>query len=156
MSFQISALPAETFSHLFGMTDDALKQCQARRSVVTETPGTPCRVSLMDAAVGETVILTNYTHQPADSPFRSSHAVYVRENAVQAKPKVNEVPALMQARVISLRYFNSEDMMIAADVVDGKDIGSHLLAAFEDPAIAYAHIHYAKPGCFAAVASRVA
>ncbi|MEL7106208.1 MAG: DUF1203 domain-containing protein [Pseudomonadota bacterium] len=154
MDFQISALPAQDFAALFSLSDQDLARQQARRMVVRETPGTPCRVSLQDAAVGETVLLLNYTHQPADSPYRATHAIFVREGAKEAKVAINEVPKVLRQRLISLRLFDANHMMIDADVVDGADLGSALSTAFDDPSVAYAHLHNAKPGCFHAAAHR--
>lgn len=154
MDFQISALPADDFTALFALSDPDLARQQARRVVVTKTPGTPCRVSLQDAAVGETVLLLNYTHQPGDSPYRATHAIFVREGAEQAEVATNEVPHALRQRLISLRLFDADHMMIDADVVDGAELGTALSAAFDDPSVAYAHLHNAKPGYFHAAAHR--
>ena len=59
MSFQIHALPAEHFQPLFRMSEQELASVRATRMVVDTKPGYPCRVSLADAEVGETVILVN-------------------------------------------------------------------------------------------------
>ncbi len=80
--FQIQALPAAPFTPLFELPEDELAARGAVRRVADAKPGFPCRVSLADAEPGETVILAHYEHQPADSPFRASHAVYVRKDAV--------------------------------------------------------------------------
>ena len=85
MSFRIQALPMSAFADLFQLSDDALRDRGALRRVVDKKPGFPCRVSLVDAEIGETVLLVHYEHQSARTPFRASHAVYVRENAVQAQ-----------------------------------------------------------------------
>ena len=58
---------------------------------VSESPGTPCRVTLADAEVGETVILINHTHLKADTPYRASHAIFVREGQPQAHLARGEV-----------------------------------------------------------------
>ena len=53
--FQVSPLPVETFSHLFGLSDE---QLDTRRIVVRragEGDRFPCRVSLRDARPGERV-----------------------------------------------------------------------------------------------------
>src|SRR5436190_22635839 len=58
MSFVVSALPAAEFQPLFGLSEAAL----AARGIVrrtVEAPGSPCRLTLEDAAVGETVRLLN-------------------------------------------------------------------------------------------------
>lgn len=154
MSFQIKPLEADKFAHLFELTDAELAEQHACRQVVTSKPGTPCRVSMEDVEVGETVILFNYEHQPENSPYKAQHAVFVREHAKQAQIPVSEVPEVIRSRVISLRYFDQHHMMIDADVVPGERVAAELEKAFEKSEIAYVHIHNAKPGCFAASAHR--
>jgi hypothetical protein len=39
--------------------------------------------------------------------------------------------------------------MVDADVIDGQDVESLIRRLFADPGIAYLHIHFARPGCFA-------
>lgn len=154
MTFQIHALPAEPFAALFTLTDAELAQRNAVRQTVTEHPGIPCRISLADAELGETVLLLNHTHLPEDSPYRASHAIYVREGQRQTRPKVGDVPDVLRRRLISLRLFDDHHMMIDADVVAGTDLAEALSVALDDPAVAYAHLHFAKPGCFAARVTR--
>ena len=154
MSFQIHALPAARFAGLFALSDADLRARNARRMVVNTYPGTPCRVSMVDAAVGETVILANFTHQPANTPYRASHAVFVREGASQACFAAGEVPAVLRTRLISLRLFDPDHLMIDADVVEGTGLAHALETAFEAANVAYIQLHYAKPGCFAAHATR--
>lgn len=154
MGFQIHPLPAERFEHLFGLTDDELAEHKARKMVVDEKPGTPCRVSMADADVGETVVLVNYTHQTAKSPYHASHAVFVREGAETARIGENQVPEVLVSRLISLRSFDRDHMMVDAEAVAGTDLPGAISEAFEDEAVAYIHLHYAKPGCFAASVSR--
>jgi hypothetical protein len=47
----------EPFTPLFDLSDEELLAMGARRVRVEEKPGTPCRVSLVDAEVGETALL---------------------------------------------------------------------------------------------------
>lgn len=156
MHFQITPLQAETFAPLFTLSDAELAARHACRQQVTERPGTPCRVSLEDARIGETVILLNHMHQPGTTPFRASHAIFVRQGARTAELAVGEVPDVIRSRLISLRFFDREDMMIHADVVAGECVADAIATAFATPDIAYGHLHYAKPGCFAASVHRVA
>jgi hypothetical protein len=152
--FQIHALPAAEFAPLFDLTDAELAERRGRRTIVDAAPGYPCRVSLIDAAVGERVILINYTHQPADNPYRAAHAIFVREHAEQAFPAVDEVPAMLTGRSISLRAFDADDWLVGADVVDGHALSDAIGATFENPDVVYLHLHNAKPGCYAARATR--
>ena len=59
MTFQIEGLRPDDFAAFFTMSEEALTRCNARKMVVAASPGTPCRVSLADAEVGETVVLVN-------------------------------------------------------------------------------------------------
>lgn len=150
MSFQIKSLPAEEFSQLFSLSDAELEQRNARRMPVHSKPGTPCRISLADAEIGETVILLNYQHHEAKTPFQASHAIFVRQGAKQVHPLVNEVPEVLRSRLISVRAFDEEGMMVGADVVSGEDLEDAISTAFGSETVRYVHLHYAKPGCFAA------
>lgn len=152
--FRITALPYTSFEPLFGLTDAQLAVRQARRMVADTNPGFPCRVSLRDATPGETVILAHYLHQPVDTPFRASHAIYIRQGAEQARPSADKVPVLLRSRVLSLRGFDDAGMMRAADLTEGSEVEGRLERMLAEPAIAYAHIHYAKLGCYAARADR--
>ncbi|MEM5500775.1 DUF1203 domain-containing protein [Ahrensia kielensis] len=155
MNFQFRALDSQEFAHLFALSDEALERHHARRVKVSEHPGTPCRVSLEDAQIGENVILVNYVHMSLDTPYRASHAIYVRESVKTATPKQNEIPALLLHRTLSVRAFDKEGMMIDADVVEGTALNGTIGQLFATNAsIAELHIHYAKPGCFAARVTR--
>ena len=149
MAYAVTCLPAEPFAPLFAMDDEDLAARGARRVVADAPLGFPCRVSLDDAAPGETLILVNYEHQPAATPFRASHAVFVREG-VEPVATVDAMPPALRRRLLSLRAFDADHMMIAADIVEGVEAGTLIAQMFADPNIAYLHAHYAKWGCYAA------
>jgi len=109
---------------------------------------------MADAEVGETVILVNYAHQPEESPYQATHAVFVREHAEQAQIAINEVPEVIRCRLVSVRLFDNNHMMVDAEVVEGNSVSSVISNAFDKPEIAYIHLHNAKPGCFAASVHR--
>ncbi len=154
MGFQISALNIDQFSHLFGQDQEALARQGIRRIVVDNNPGFPCRVSLQDAEVGEKVLLMNYEHQPLPTPFRSSHAIFVREWASQAKPDRNEVPEMFRHRLLSVRAFDASGMMIDADVIDGERLESLIEYLLANKSTDNLHIHNARLGCYAALVER--
>jgi hypothetical protein len=154
MSFQIHALPASDFEPLFAMSDAELAAHGARRVVADASPGYPCRVSLADAEAGERLILVNYEHQPHDTPYRSRHAIYVREGAAQAFPAPGVVPEALARRLISARAFDAAHDLIAADVVEGRALADAIERLFDDSRAAYLQLHNAKPGCYAARATR--
>ncbi len=154
MSFQFHALPADKFTSLFSMSDKELSANNARRVLVDEFPGTPCRISLEDAKVGEQVILVHYEHQPENTPYKAGHAIFVRENVARAQPEKDEVPALFRHRLMSLRAFSSEHLMLDAEVVEGTALEQTIQALFSNRAVEYIHLHNAKPGCYAALITR--
>ena len=153
-NFRITGLAPERFSHLFALSDVELAAQGARRYVVDATPGYPDRIEMRDLEVGEKAILVNFTHLDADSPYRSSHAVYVREDARVPYDAVNEVPAVLVRRLLSVRAFDGDAMLSTADVIEGERLFDWLTSTFENPDVAFIDVHYAKPGCFAARARR--
>jgi hypothetical protein len=150
MNFRISGLPVAPFTPLFGLSDHMLSARGVIRRIADRKPGYPCRVSLRDADVGESVLLLNYEHLPVDGPYRSSHAIYVREYALEAKLTVNEIPTLLQTRMLSVRAFDAQGMMVDADVVEGIGLAALIGRYLANSQIHFMHVHNAKPGCFAA------
>jgi len=155
MEFQISALSADEFRHLFGLDDESLAKNGARRMKVDLTPGYPCRVTLEDAGIGESVLLLNYEHLAVDTPYRSTHAIFVREGVSTCSPIVNRVPEQLRLRLLSIRAFDADGMMVNADVVHGKESEAVIRRLLDDQRVDYLHIHNAKPGCYAARADRL-
>jgi hypothetical protein len=154
MSFRITGVRAEEFSSLMGMTDAQLAAHGARRVTADRHPGFPCRVSLIDAQPGETLLLVNYEHHSAPGPYRSRYAIYVREHAQDAQLAVNEVPEVLRRRLLSLRAFSATGELLDADVVEGAGLAAAIERLFTDPVVAYLHVHNAKPGCYAARVER--
>jgi hypothetical protein len=150
MDFRITGLAPDDFRHLYGLDDDALLACGVRRYVVDTSPGFPDRIELRDLAIGERALLLNYTHHAAATPYRSSHAIFVREGATEAYDRINTVPDVLRIRLLSLRSFDTMGMMLDADVIDGRDLEATIRRFMADPAAAYLHVHNAKRGCFAA------
>jgi len=154
MPFLINSLEKSAFQHLFGLADEQLASLRAVKMIATKIPGFPCRVSLADAEIGEEVILISYQHQPVASPFQASHAVFVRPTADQAELQPNQVPEMLRSRMLSLRAFDEKGMMTAADLADGRALEVAIEEMLKDPSVSYIHIHFAKPGCYAACATR--
>jgi hypothetical protein len=92
MSFQISSLPSSRFEHLFGLPDKELRAKGVIARLADSKPGFPCRVTLRDAEPGTRMLLLNYEHQDAATPYRSSHAIYVIDGAEDAELAPGEIP----------------------------------------------------------------
>jgi hypothetical protein len=95
------------------------------------------------------VLLLNYLHQPADTPFKASHAIFVREWAETQYRAVDDIPHVLRIRPISLRAFDASGDMVDADLIEG-DLEPTIARLFGNPEAAYIHAHYAKRGCYAA------
>jgi len=149
MNFQIHALPVEPFVADFPLDDGVLRERGIRRIVADERPAYPCRVSLQDAVEGERLLLLPYLHHDVDTPYRASGPIYVREAAVRALPRMDEVPALLRSRLLSLRAYDARGMMVWADALPGSELESGIAQLFALERSAYLHVHYAKPGCYA-------
>jgi hypothetical protein len=154
MDFQIRALPAAPFAALFPLSDAELLPHQARRLVADRTPGFPCRVSLRDAAIGERVLLVNFEHLAVDTPYRARYAIYVREDAREAAPAVNELPPVLNGRLLSLRAFSGAGMLLEADVAQDAQLPQAIRRLLARDEVAYLHLHNARPGCYAARVER--
>jgi hypothetical protein len=150
MDFRIKGLSPEPFAPLCGLPDAELAARGVVRYVADSCPGFPDRVELRDAEPGESLLLLNYEHQPANSPYRSSHAIFVREGATQAFDRINEIPPVMRPRLLSLRAFDARGMIVDADLADGKAVEPVIERLLADTRVEYLHAHYAKFGCFSA------
>ena len=150
MSFRVIGLDPAPFRHLYGMSEEELAARGVRRCIADSKPGFPDRVELRDAEPGERLLLLNFVHQPAATPFRASHAIFVREGAEKAFDQVDAIPEPMRVRPISLRAFDRNHDMRDADLVDGRELPLLIERFFSDPGVEYLQAHYAKRGCFAA------
>jgi len=149
MTYRITGLSPEPFQHLYGLPDDELAQRGVKRYVVDKKPGFPDRVTMRDAEPGETVLLLNHLSQSAPTPYRATHAIFVREGAALPYDEVGEIPEVMRVRLLSLRAFDAEGMMVDADVVEGAEVEPLIARLFANPAVSYIHVHNAKRGCYA-------
>ena len=112
------------------------------RRVIADDLRMPCRVSMAHAELGEELLLLNYEHQPAHTPYRSTHAIYVRRVADRAFEAVDAVPEVIASRLVAARAFDTQHMMIDADVADGEAAAAALFSRLlEDPNASYLQVH---------------
>jgi hypothetical protein len=154
VNFKIKNLPIQQFTHLFGLSEQQLALYGVERHIANANPGFPCRVSLRDADVGESVLLFNYEHHKAQSPYRASGAIYVRESAEDRQLDVNVVPEILRRRLLSIRAYDKDGVMLDADIVEGIGLEPVIAGMFANNEVEYLHVHNAKPGCFAACVVR--
>ena len=155
-TFQLSGIDPSPFEPLFALDDAALRAHRAVRRIVDAEPGFPCRASLEDARVGEEVLLLPFAHLQGATPYRASGPIFVRRGARRQLLAPGVVPPYVTRRLMSLRAYDAGDLMIDATVCEGTDAAAALGRLFEDPAVAFVHLHNAKRGCYSCRADRVA
>jgi Protein of unknown function (DUF1203) len=154
MTYQITPLSRASFAPLFAMDDAALAARGAVRVTAVAGQGYPCRVSLADAAAGETLILLNHISHDVATPYRSSYAIYVREGADESPALIDTTPAVFEGRPLGLRGFTSAGMLADARLALPGHADAKIRELFENAEIAYIHAHNAAHGCFSAKVER--
>jgi hypothetical protein len=150
MTYRITGLDPSPYRPLFGLPDEELAKRGVVRMTVTNKPSFPCRVSLTDRDIGESVLLLNHVSHEVAGPYRASHAIFVTEGEEQAAEYVDEVPPVFATRVLSLRGFDAQGLMADALLTQPGEADAGIRKLFENPAIATIHAHNAARGCFAA------
>ena len=150
MTYAITGLAPQAFTHLFALADTALAAQGARRVTALADRGYPGRVSLEDARSGESLILLHHVSHDVATPYRSAYAIYVREAAGEAATFVDQTPPVFAGRPLGLRGFDADGMLADARLALPGAADQAIRDLFASPRIAYIHAHNAAHGCFAA------
>ena len=149
MDYVISGLPVQPFRSLFGLDDAELRARGVVRMTVDSNPGFPCRISLDDAQIGESVLLLPWQHLDVDTPYRAGGPIFVRETARDQARVRNAVPEQQRSRLLSVRAYDAEGWMRNAEVVEGILLETLIARFFGNASIACLHVHNARRGCYA-------
>jgi Protein of unknown function (DUF1203) len=149
--FRVSGIPARVIDELRHLSDNELQKHRAIRRLVDTCPGFPCRVTLEDAEIGESVLLLNFEHLSGTSPYHSVGPIFVREVATETYSRINEIPEVLRVpgRLLSVRAYDEKDLLVNAEVIDSAEIDQSIERLFADTSIAHLHVHNAGPGCYA-------
>src|SRR5260370_29474229 len=114
--FRVSGIPADVIDEMRYLSDNELKKQRAVRRIVDTRPGFPCRATLEDAEIGESVLLLNFEHLPGPSPYRSVGPIFVRESASETYSKISEIPEVLRVsdRLLSVRAYDETDLLVDA------------------------------------------
>jgi hypothetical protein len=152
--FKFVALDKSEFDLFMNLNDEELESHQAKWMTVDEDPGYPCRVSLEDAKIGERVLFMPYWHHDVKSAYRAMGTVLVRENVKTTKLETNQVPQMLLHRLLSIRAYGANNMMVNHDMTEGTALAYKLKEQFKNIKVEYIHLHYASPGCFCSRVNR--
>ena len=151
-AFQITGIHATEATTLI---ESATNNGSGIQQIVDQYPGYPCRVSLEDAQIGETVLLFPYKHHDVDSPYQSTGAIYIRLAGEEAQLQPNEIPKMLIHRLLSLRVYDQNAMMIDARTTPGTELERYIKQIFSNPRAEYIHVHNAGPGCYNCQVNRI-
>jgi uncharacterized protein DUF1203 len=153
VTYRVVGLDPEPYRPLFGLPDDELAERGIVRMTVT-SPTFPCRVSLTDRALGESVLLLNHVSHDVANPYRATHAIFVTETEQEPAEYVDRVPPVFEPRVLSLRGFDKDGMMAEAILTQPGEADAGIRKLFANPEIVTIHAHNATRGCFSAKIER--
>jgi hypothetical protein len=156
MSYIISGISPAPFQHLFALTDAELGALNIDRHIADEEPGYPCRASLMDAAVGEELLLLNFQHLDAASPYQSTGPIFIRRQASAAASFTDCLPPVLNQpqRLFSVRAYDGKHRMVEAEVASGVELCGQIEQFLTSASVEYLHIHSARRGCYFARVDR--
>jgi hypothetical protein len=149
----VLGLSPDPFRRYFEMAEAELLSMGALR-VTAHEGGFPCRVSLRHAPVGDELLLLNYEHQGANTPYRASHAIYVARSSNETFDAVDVIPEVIESRLVSVRAFDARHMMVDAEVVEGAHAAALFDRMLSNSSVSYLQVHNAKRGCYSARVER--
>ena len=154
MTYKISGLDPSKFAHLIGLSDEELAVHGAVRMIADTKPSFPCRITLDDAEIGEALLLVNHVSHDGDNPYRASHAIFVSESAGQAALYEDEIPPALERRILSLRAFDNDGMMVDAALAQPGEADGVVRSLLANEWVDHIDAHNATRGCFAARVER--
>jgi len=122
---------------------------------VADDGGFPCRHCLTDAVPGETMLLFSHSPFTSGGPYREFGPIYVHERTCTRRAPSAEIPEQLRRRLLALRGYDRDGNMVAADVVDGKEMDPLVQSFLAREDVAFVHVRNARPGCFACAIVRV-
>jgi len=148
MKFIVRGLSAEPFKHLFGKSDAQLLQLGVLPCIADCSPGFPDRIEMRDAEIGERMLLLNHVSMEIPSPYRATHAIYVRDGATERYEAVDVIPSVMSSRMLSLRAFDNKGMILDAELATGEQVVSSALGLLSNEMVQHIDVHNAARGCY--------
>jgi Protein of unknown function (DUF1203) len=155
MNFRISGLPIVPFQSLLSASDEALAQQNIHVVEVDAPNAYACRITLQDAQLGEHVLLLNYAHLSSSSPYAAGGAIFIRRAARESASYMNEIPEQQRRRLLSVRAYDAQDMMLEAEVIEGSKLQAQIECYWQNEQVSYLHVHNARQGCYACRVDRM-
>ena len=124
-------------------------QSEVARSRSADGPS-PCRRCLRNAEVGDPLVLAPYDPFTVRSPYAGEGPVFVHADGCEPfDPEPGAVSEQVAGRVLSVRAYDADAMMTEATVLEGERFAESAGTLLDDAEVAFLHVHFAGPGCFA-------
>ena len=107
----------------------------------------PCRRCLRDATEGEPLVLAPYDPFTRRSPYAGEGPVFVHADGCE--PFDGERTEQVEGRTLSIRAYDADAILADAAVLPGERFEEAAKAFLDDSGVAFLHVHFAGPGCFA-------
>ena len=138
-SFVITPLPA-------GEVDT--EATVARRTI--SDGRAPCRRCLRDAGAGAALVLAPYVPCTVPSPDAGDGPVFVHADGCEPfAPAPDRLSEQVAGRQLAIRAYDGDAMMTGATVLDGERFAERVPQLLDGEDVAFLHVHFAGPGCFA-------
>lgn len=123
--------------------------------VIADAPtGFPCRHCLQWAKPGDRMVLFPFAAIPAGRPYSESGPIFVHAEQCEPYSKTDEFPAdFRNGR--SIRAYDSDQNIIAAEVVNDSGPEAVIQKLFDKPETAFVHVRSASRGCFTMEIQRI-
>jgi Protein of unknown function (DUF1203) len=126
-----------------------IEWANSRVYVADEHPSFPCRQCLEDAAIGDELLLVSYDPFTIDSPYRSASPIFLHRDPCLPPADRRMLPQQLTSRLLSVRSFDADALMIDAAVIPGDDLAATLNRFFSNAQSDHIHVHNASRGCWA-------
>jgi len=109
----------------------------------------PCRKCLRNAQIGDPLLLLPYNPFTVESPCAGDGPIFIHAEGCQAAlPGPGEVCEQVLGRLLSVRGFDDDAMLLSSEVVAGEQLAERA-GQLLDEGSAFLHVHFAGAGCFA-------
>jgi hypothetical protein len=103
---------------------------------------------LKDGELGQEMFLLSYDPFLDTSVYSSPGPIFVHRDCEQYESN-GSVPDQQQRRLLSVRTYDKNQMMVDFCVVKGAQLQEKAEGLLDKPEADFLHVHYAGPGCFA-------
>jgi len=118
--------------------------------IVADAPAAfPCRHCLRDAEPGERMLLASHSPFALPGPYKEVGPVFVHADAC-ARFAGSELPLQLRRRLLAVRGYDRAQSLVDFAVVEGAAVDGELERLLARDDVAFVHVRFARPGCFAA------